>query len=240
MDVTIIARQSDGLVLAETWDINAAASRNLLRPYVDQAYNLLRKLSQHSDIGSAGTVCSNGLYAQGVVDSKQKAFCYTIGEGISILVLIDRSFPHSLVFSFATDLREWFKEEVMREFGYNDIRSALDSVSLPFKFMRLDRSINSKKQKYSNDSQNSKQMNKVQMGLADVSNIMRRNIDDIILRGENLEEMNMKAEDLKLHSKRFADTAKAMSFSAALQKYAPVVLGVGLLILLLFWTVGII
>ena len=83
-------------------------------------------------------------------------------------------------------------------------------------------------------------MNKLNEELAEITNIVTRNIADVLGAGERLEAVSAMSGALSLESKRYAAKAKALSRQALLRQYAPLaaVLGVVLLLLLLRWLLG--
>ncbi len=73
---------------------------------------------------------------------------------------------------------------------------------------------------------------KLNESLGEVQDIMRKNIDDLLLKGENLEQVGSKASALRDQSDMFRKNARYLSLQQLVKQYA--VLGlVGLFILLI-------
>ncbi|XP_666567.1 hypothetical protein [Cryptosporidium hominis TU502] len=64
---------------------------------------------------------------------------------------------------------------------------------------------------------------------------MRRNVDDILLRGENLNDVERKANDLKFASLEFSRAAKKLSLHALIQKYAPILALSAIVLIIIIW-----
>merc|ERR1712039_940183 len=85
------------------------------------------------------------------------------------------------------------------------------------------------------DPQSSKALGRLNENLTEVSSIMRQNIDEILKRGENLEDVGRKANDLKDSSKKFKNMTQKLSFHTMIQKYGvPVVLGLVVILIVSF------
>lgn len=121
-----------------------------------------------------------------------------------------------------------------REFGTQmgvDYRSKIECIDKPYAFIKFERQITKKKSEY-RDFGSNKQLMKLNESLGEVQDIMRKNIDDLLLKGENLEQVGSKASALRDQSDMFRKNARYLSLQALVKQYA--VLGiVGLFILLI-------
>jgi vesicle transport protein SEC22 len=63
---------------------------------------------------------------------------------------------------------------------------------------------------------------------------MRKNIDEILNRGEKLENVSNISNELQQKSKDFKWGAKKLTWQARLQQYGPVVAGTSLVMLVLY------
>jgi len=201
--VTFIARSMDGLILVETWDDSNKVSKQVK----DQAKQLLRKLHnmpQKCSVEGAG----------GFV------FHYTMDNGVCFMALFDQSYPKNLAFSFLDDIIMLFQQELQREFGTGsvDYRSHIETIEKPYFFIKFDRQISKKNAEY-RDPKSSKSLSKLNNNLQEVGSIMRQNIDEILNRGEKMDEVANKASSLKNESKKFKDMTGRLSLQTMLQKY---------------------
>jgi len=215
-----VARQSDGLILVETWD-DVTVSRQF-QSLKSQAKQILKRLH------SAPANCS--------IDSENYTFHYLSENGVCYMTLCDRSYPKKLAFSFLSEVRRSFEEELKREFGTHsvDYRSLIETIEKPYYFIKFDRIIQRKKGDYK-DPRSNRALSKLNESLSEVTDIMRKNIDEILTRGDNLDEVSRKAEDLKIHSSQFARSAKILRIQAMLQKYAPLIVGAVVVLLVLYY-----
>lgn len=216
--LTLIARVLDGLILVETWD-NMNQS---LTPFKTQAKQLLKKLN-------------NGPQKCTIDVSGGNVFHYTIEDGVVYMCLCDTSYPKKLAFAFLEDVHRSFLEELKREFGTQsvDYRSRVETIEKPYYFIKFDRVIQKKKVDY-RDPNSSKALSKLNESLTEVSQIMRQNIDDMLRRGESLDEVGRKASDLKFASKEFKGMTNMLMIQALLKQYG-VIIAIGLFVMLVIY-----
>ncbi|CAK0904119.1 unnamed protein product, partial [Prorocentrum cordatum] len=208
--VTYLARQNDGLILVETWD----DANKVTQTIKSQAKQLLRKL------GSMPPRCS-------VEAAGDFVFHYAMDSGVCYMALFDKSYPKNLAFAFLEEIQRLFEEELQREFGTGsvDYRSKIETIEKPYYFIKFDRQITKKKAEYK-DPKSNKALAKLNSSLMEVSSVMQKNMDEILQRGENLEEVGNKASKLKYASKEFAGMTKMLSLQTMLTKYGvPAVIG---------------
>merc|ERR1712039_487653 len=163
-------------------------------------------------------------------------FHYTMGDGVCYMALFDRSYPKNLAFAFMGDVHRLFQEELKREFGTGsvDYRSHIETIDKPYYFIKFDRQITKKKAEY-RDPNSSKALGRLNENLTEVSSIMRQNINEILQRGENLEEVGQKASKLKDSSLEFKNTTRSLSFQTLVQKYGvPVVIVLVIILIVCF------
>merc|ERR1719482_154789 len=182
--VTYIARSVDGLILTETWD----DTNKITGQVKNQAKAMLKKLNSMPP----------RLSVEGVGDF---IFHYITKEGVCYLALFDKGYPKNLSFSFLEDIHKLFQEDLKREFGTGgvDYRSHIETIEKPYYFIKFDRQITKKKAEY-RDPNSSKALTRLNENLTEIGSVMRKNIDEILLRGENLDVVGKKASDLKFAS----------------------------------------
>merc|ERR1719230_1593204 len=147
-------------------------------------------------------------------------FHYKMEDGVCYMALFDTSYPKNLAFAFLEEIHRLFQEELKREFGTGsvDYRSHIETIEKPYYFIKFDRQITKKKAKY-RDPSSSKALGRLNENLTEVSSIMRQNIDEILQRGENLEEVGKKASSLKYASKEFKGMTRTLALQTMVQKY---------------------
>ena len=115
------------------------------------------------------------------------------------------------------DIKRAFINELITDHG-QDYRSVVDTVSHPYAFIKFDKVIQRKRRDYQNPN-SSKNMKRLNSELADITNIMRMNIEEVLSRGERLEQVGSSSRDLLRKSKAFEKNAKMLNFWKLVQKY---------------------
>eukprot|EP00953_Heterococcus_sp_UTEX-ZZ885_P031606 16568-Heterococcus_DN1.PRE.1 len=184
--LTFIARVMDGLLLVASMD-SGAENQESAEIHRSQAKQILKKLNPQS-------------VAKCSIESKPVVFHYMIEQGICYLTLTDKGYPKRLAFLYLDELHEAFVQELQRDHG-NDWRSQVETVSRPYGFIKFDKVIQRKRRDFLDPSSRDN-MARLNNDLADIHDIMKKNIQE--------------AEQFKWNSKK-------LSLMALWQKYAPLV-----------------
>ena len=215
---TLVARQDDGLILAETWEGTDEA-----RGRLGEAKKVL------------GGLRRSGTGRFSVEDSVGEAAFHCVTEnGVIFLAATSRGFNKRVAFTFLEEISRAFVEELKRVLGTSaslDYRSYVDTINKPYFFITFDRVIQKKRQEFKEPQ---KVMAKLQESLTEVNNIVKHSMQDLVTRGESLEDVSRRAEDLKEASRRFAKQAQTINFQAILRQYG-VVAAISLFLLLILW-----
>eukprot|EP00928_Gymnodinium_smaydae_P091432 TRINITY_DN75141_c0_g1_i1.p2 TRINITY_DN75141_c0_g1~~TRINITY_DN75141_c0_g1_i1.p2 ORF type:complete len:225 (-),score=65.02 TRINITY_DN75141_c0_g1_i1:68-742(-) len=217
--VTFVARSMDGLILVETWDDSNKVSPQL-KSQAKQLLKRLKNMPPRCSVDAAGS----------------SIFHYKMEDGVCYMAMFEKSYPKNLAFAFLDDIHRLFQEELKREFGTGsvDYRSHIETIEKPYYFIKFDRQITKKKAEY-RDPSSSKALSRLSENLTEVSSIMRQNIDEILQRGEALEDVGDKAAKLKVASKDFKGMTRMLSFQTMVQKFAvPIVIGLVVLLIIIF------
>ncbi|KAI9982958.1 hypothetical protein PInf_006809 [Phytophthora infestans] len=169
--ITFVARVSDGMLLVASMESIGDANGNL-DTYKQQAKQIMKRLDQR-----APTKCS--------IESGAYTFHYLIQEGVCYLTLADRGFPKRLAFLYLVEVHAGFVEELERDSG-NNWRDVVTTVARPYAFIKFDKFIQKKRKEYA-DPSSSQNMHRLNDDLADIHNIMRKNIQEVLNRGERVE-----------------------------------------------------
>ena len=115
----------------------------------------------------------------------------------------------------------------------------MDQASRPFQFIHYDPIIQRKQREYRDQStagQNSGTHSKSQLNddLNEIQSIMRKNIDEILNRGEKLDQVSNISQELRSKSKDFKWGAKKLTWQARMQQYGPMVIG-GLIVIIVLY-----
>ena len=99
-------------------------------------------------------------------------------------------------------------------------------------YIYLDRVIQKKRREYS-DPNSTNNMKKLNDDLQSIHSIMRKTIDDVLDRGNKLDDVTEISRNLSSESKKYKWGAKQLSMMALLKQYAPLaaIIFVGIIIL---------
>lgn len=203
MLLTLIARFSDGLILATSIEGNDTGDTSLVK-YTNQAKLLFKKLGRSP--------------AQQSVESGPYVFHYVIKDKICALTLCDQMFPRKTAFAYLDDIANEF---------LNQNGTKIDSVVRPYHFLDFDQYIQQTKHRYTDNSRFA--INAVSNELQDVTRIMVTNIEDVIHRGEALNILENRASELSGLSKKYRENAKALNRRSAIVKIVTAVSVIGVI-----------
>lgn len=208
--LTFIARASDGLILSETWDSGLS---DALAVYKQQAKKILTKLK------NAPSKCS----VDGGTSSSPVIFHYIVEHGICFLCLAGKSFPKRLAFAFLEEIHRAFLEELKRHYGTGsvDYRSQIETIQKTYFFITFDRTVQKKRAEF-RDPNSTSAISKLNEGLAEVNTIVRKSLEEMIARGDALEDVSGRATTLRDEAKKFEKNAQYLNFQAMVRKYAMV------------------
>ncbi|KAJ7567049.1 hypothetical protein O6H91_02G130200 [Diphasiastrum complanatum] len=209
--LTIMARVADGLPLAEGLD--DGRDQKDLDFYKQQAKFLFKKLSQGHHEPSRMTVETGSYF-----------FHYIIEGGVCYLTLCERSYPKKLAYQYLEDLQ--------REFEKTN-RSQIDTVARPYAFIKFDTFIQKTRKLYL-DTRTQRNLSKLNDDLYEVQQIMTRNIQDVLGVGDKLDQVTQMSSRLSSESRIYANKAKDLNRQALIRKWAPLVVVVSVVLLLLF------
>lgn len=167
------------------------------------------------------------------VEAGQVTYNYAIEDGVVFLVMADASYPKRLSFAFLADVHRHLVDELSREHG-DGWRAQIDTTARPYAFLRFDRTVQRLKREYL-DPSSKQNTSRVAEGLADIQNIMRQNLEEVLNRGEKLENVSKISSRLVEDSKKFKWNAKRLNLLDAWKKYGPVSLVVLFVIAVLYW-----
>jgi len=208
--LTYAARIADGLPLVASFAPTGASSGEVSELHKREAKEILRGLS-----GNRATM------RMSIETSQHKVFHYLIKDLICYLTLTEQSYPKRLAFVYLEEISDAFLEELTRDYG-DAWRTTIETVARPYAFIKFD-SVLQKKQREFADPSSRQNATKLNEDLADIQNIMKRNIEEVLNRGEKLENVKIISGDLVNQSKQFKWGAKKLTWQAMLNQYGPIV-----------------
>jgi vesicle transport protein SEC22 len=114
-------------------------------------------------------------------------------------------------------------------------RLQVDQAARPFQFIHYDPIIQRKQREY-RDQNTAGSSNKSQLteDLTEIHSIMRKNIDEILNRGEKLDQVSNISQELRSKSKDFKWGTKKLTWQARVQQYGPMAVGVLIILSVLY------
>lgn len=148
-------------------------------------------------------------------------------DGIIYVCICDKSYPAKLAFSYLDEISKEFSNSYGSEFHKPGIR--------PFAFVKFDNFMQKTKRLYQ-DTRATQNLDKLNAELQDVTQVMTKNIQDLLYRGDSLDKMADLSSSLRTESKKYKRHAKRINLEALIRQYIPVV-GLSLIVLFLIWWV---
>ncbi|KAI1876541.1 hypothetical protein JX265_004067 [Neoarthrinium moseri] len=208
---TQIARAGDGLMLCASVDEESMESS--LAEIKSQVKLILRRLNRNAE-------------PQASIESGPYTLHYLLQDDIVYLCICERSYPRKLAFTYLAD--------IAAEFAGSYPAAQLHAPGLrPYAFMEFDTFIGRTKATYA-DARATQNLGKLNDELRDVTQVMTKNIEDLLYRGDSLERMGEISSRLRDDSRKYRKAAVKINWDLMLKQYGP--FGVfGLIVLVFVW-----
>ncbi|KAL7461890.1 hypothetical protein ACHAXS_002297 [Conticribra weissflogii] len=207
--LTFVARISDGLPLVAN---TAPNSFSVTQDHKNQAKDILRNLHQ---------IQSTHHSRMSIDTTDNLVFHYLLRDSLCHLTLTEQSYPKRLAFLYLEEIADAFLEQLARDHG-DQWRVVVDTTARPYAFIKFDIAIQRKRKEFVDPTSRSN-TTKLNEDLADIQSIMRRNIDEVLNRGEKLEHVSSISQNLVSESKKFKWGAKKLTWQAMVNQYGPMV-----------------
>lgn len=158
-------------------------------------------------------------------------FYYMVRDSLCFLTMTESAYPKRVAFLYLDEVADVILGELANEYE-SEWRSQVDRAARPFQFIHYDPLIQRKQREFRDARQ---QNNKLQEDLSEIQTIMRKNIDEILNRGEKLDHVSSISQDLQQKSKDFKWGAKKLTWQARLQQYGPMVAGSTFVLFVLYF-----
>lgn len=207
---TLIARVSDGLPLAQSSEDQNSSQ---LAECTAQAKLVVRRLGP----GSAPR-CS--------IESGPMTLHYLVHppapdpSAVVYVAICEKSYPRKLAFAYL--------DELAAEFGQSHGAQVAQRTLRPYAFVAFDTFIQRTTRLYADartaQSVKSSNLDRLNEDLADVTRIMTKNMEDLLWRGDSLDQMSTMSSSLRDESLRYRKSARKINIDAMIRKWAPCVL----------------
>ena len=139
-------------------------------------------------------------------------FAYIIDNNVCYCTLCDRSYEKNLAFSFL--------EEIKREFSVQH-GAEVRNVQRPYSFIKFDTFIQRTKKLYL-DTGSERNLEIVRRQLTDAHQIMTKNVYDLLNRGETVQGVLNRTDELVQDSKNWARSTKDLKNALWWRKWSPI------------------
>jgi vesicle transport protein SEC22 len=164
------------------------------------------------------------------IQSDNMVFYYMSRENLCFLCLCEESYSKRLAFLYLEEVADALLQELVREYG-NAWRTTVDQAARPFQFIHYDPVIQRKQREFRDQRQQSSKLNE---DLTEIQSIMKKNIDEILNRGEKLDHVSNISQELRSKSKDFKWGAQKLTWQARMAQYGPMALGASMVIIVLY------
>lgn len=218
MESTTIYQLSTGTPLAASSDDSSTPALIDLKRKTKQ---IVQTLASTPDQPPAGNIVSSPYTVHYQLDQ--------INDILSI-VITEQSFPSQLALSYLSELHDEFTH-----IHSNELKLSIQKRETlrPYQFMSFETFISKTKRIYA-DSRASAGLNDINNQLRDVKNIMNKNINDLLNRGEELNTLQDLSSSLREQSIKYKKYAKKINWDLFIKQYAPLTI-VGLIVLLILY-----
>ncbi|SCV00563.1 LAME_0G10572g1_1 [Lachancea meyersii CBS 8951] len=145
---------------------------------------------------------------------------------IAYFVIAEKGYPRNLAFSYLKEVAQEFEHSYGNEYGKLSVR--------PYAFVTFDNFLQKTKKLYS-DKRVQNNLDQLNQDLSGVKQIMTKNIEDLLYRGDSLDKMSDLSASLKQNSKKYRKSAQKINFDLLISQYAPVAIVAFIFVFLIWW-----
>lgn len=212
--LTQVARLSDGLPLVAIQ--TPAPGIPVTNSDQKEAKDLLRKITAGANKMS--------------IESGDKTFYYMTRESLCFLAMTESRYPKRMAFLYLDEVCDLILQELVREFG-NNWRIEVDQTDRPYRFINYDPIIQRKQKEFQDERQ---QRSKLNDDLSEIQSIMKKNINDILDRGEKLDNVQNISAELMNKSNNFKWGTRKLTLQARIQQYLPMIVLVLIVVFIIY------
>ncbi|TKA68757.1 hypothetical protein B0A55_07408 [Friedmanniomyces simplex] len=164
------------------------------------------------------------------IESGKYTMHYVLNDNLCYIAITEKPYPKKLALTFLEDVRAEFQTSYKRD-------DYLNPQLRPYQYSEFERFIDRTKKTYQ-DSRATGNLGRLNDELKDVTQVMTKNIEDLLYRGDSLEKMGDMSSRLREDSAKYKRAAVRINWELLLKQYGPFA-GLGLVILILlvwrFW-----
>ncbi|GAB1725805.1 hypothetical protein NU195Hw_g2532t1 [Hortaea werneckii] len=164
------------------------------------------------------------------IESNKYTMHYVLNDNLCYIAITEKAYPKKLALTFLEDIRGEFQTSYTRD-------EYLSQQLRPYQYSEFERYIERTKKTYQ-DSRATDNLSRLNDELKDVTQVMTKNIEDLLYRGDSLDKMGDMSSRLREDSAKYKRAAVRINWELLLKQYGPFgALGLVILILLVwrFW-----
>jgi len=142
------------------------------------------------------------------------------------MTICERSYPRQLAFSYLDELSKEFYTSHGNEVEKKNLR--------PYAFMKFDTFMQKTKKVYQN-TRTQHSLDRLNSELNEVANIMTKNLENVLWRGEGLEKMSSLSDQLRYESQKYKKSARDLNLQLLYRKYGPPAVILLVFFLVIYW-----
>lgn len=148
---------------------------------------------------------------------------------LAFFAVTERSYPTKLASTYLQDIADEFFTNYQQE-------AYLDPSLRPYAFSEFERYIERTKKTYQ-DARATDNLSKLNNELKDVAQVMTKNIEDLLYRGDSLEKMGDMSSRLREDSAKYKRAAVRINWELLLKQYGPIAAGALFFLFFLYFMV---
>lgn len=141
-------------------------------------------------------------------------------------VICEKGYPRNLAFSYLNDVAQEFEHSYGAESTKPTVR--------PYAFVSFDNFLQKTRKTYS-DKKVQDNLDQLNQELHGVKQIMSKNIEDLLYRGDSLDKMSDLSASLKESSKKYRKSAQRINLELLISQYAPIAIVALFFVFLIWW-----
>ncbi|GMM55257.1 SNAP receptor [Maudiozyma humilis] len=163
---------------------------------------------------------------EATLESGRYEINYIRKDVVIYVVICEAGYPRNLAFSYLNDVCEEFQHSYSHEYTKPNIG--------PYAFVSFDNFLQKTKRAYS-DKKVQDNLDQLNQELVGVKQIMSKNIEDLLYRGDSLDKMSDMSASLKESSKKYRKSAQKINFDLLISQYAPIAMVAFFFVFLVWW-----
>lgn len=136
---------------------------------------------------------------------------YLLEDHLCYIAITERAYPKKLAQTYLEDIRREFQTSYRRE-------QYLDPQLRPYSFSEFDRYVERSKKTYQ-DTRATDNLGRLNDELKDVAQVMTKNIEDLLYRGDSLEKMGDMSSRLREDSAKYKRAAVRINWEKMLENW---------------------